>query len=365
MALQATFTKKAFHFNFRARTSRGAMTQRESWFLKIDDDKQPDCYGLGEAGPLPGLSPELDNNFELKFNQIVEQFNKENFKLENFASGNLSIAETLFQTIPDLKIMSSVLFAFETALADLANGGKRLIYRNRFVQGSPIPINGLIWMGGMDQMLQQIEIKIQDGFNCLKLKVGGIDFERECDILQYIRRKYFKMDIMLRLDANGAFKPDEVMYKIHELSRFTIHSLEQPLKVGMPQLVEVCKKSPIPIALDEELIGQNTLDQKKALLTKISPPYIILKPSMHGGIHGCRQWIALAEEMKIGWWITSALESNIGLNAVAQFVANYNNPLHQGLGTGQIYEDNFESPLVVKKGNLVYSEEKNWCEFDV
>lgn len=364
MALQASFTKKTFHFNFRARTSRGAMTQRDCWILKVYDDKQPDCFGLGEAAPLPGLSPELDDDFEVRFNQIVDQFNKENFKLDSFGAGKHSIAEILFQTIPDLKRMSSILFAFETALGDLVNGGTRLIYSNSFVQGTPIPINGLIWMGGMDQMLQQIEIKIQEGFNCLKLKVGGIDFERECDILQYIRRKYFKMDIMLRLDANGAFKPEEVMYKIHELSRFTIHSLEQPLKVGMPQLAEVSKNSPIPIALDEELIGQYTTDQKKELLNKICPPYIILKPSLHGGIHGCQQWIELAEKMKIGWWITSALESNIGLNAIAQFVANYDNPLHQGLGTGQIYEDNIESPLVVKKGNLAYSVDKNWGEFD-
>ncbi|MEQ8423351.1 MAG: o-succinylbenzoate synthase, partial [Cyclobacteriaceae bacterium] len=261
---------------------------------------------------------------------------------------------------------SSILFGFETALLDLIHGGDRTIFKNKFTQGQAVPINGLIWMSGMDLTLQQIEIKIQEGFTCLKLKVGGIDFEKECDILQYIRRKYFKMDITIRLDANEAFKSEEVMYKLHELSKFDIQSIEQPLKVGSPMLPELCAKSPIPIALDEELIGKNSSDEKKALLASANPHFIILKPSLHGGFSGCRDWISTAEELKIGWWMTSALESSVGLNAIAQFTAEYNNQLPQGLGTGKIYDDNFESPLSVKNGFLSYSAASSWTlpEFD-
>lgn len=219
-------------------------------------------------------------------------------------------------------------------------------------------------MSGMDMMLQQIEIKIQEGFDCLKLKVGGLDFEKECDILQYIRRKYFKMNITLRLDANGAFKEEEVMYKLHELAKFDIHSIEQPIKPGNELMVDLCKSAPIPIALDEELIGVIEEEARLNLLDKIKPQFIILKPSLHGGLSGCRQWIEIAEKMNVGWWMTSALESNIGLNAIAQFTSEYQNTLPHGLGTGKIYDNNIDSPLLVKKGNLSYTDPDEWGLID-
>jgi len=331
MSLQASFVKKTFRFGFRAKTSRGLMSDRDSWFIKIIDDKNTKVFGLGEAAPLPGLSLELDEAFEENLKRLIEEFNDGQFSI---GSGDLTeISKSLIERIPELHQFPSILFAFEMALLDMNHGGKRLIFKNSFVEGQPIPINGLIWMSGMDMMLQQIEIKIQEGFDCLKLKVGGLDFEKECDILQYIRRKYFKMNITLRLDANGAFKEEEVMYKLHELAKFDIHSIEQPIKPGIDLMSDLCKNSPIPIALDEELIGI-TKEGRSELLDRIKPHFIILKPSLHGGLSGCKEWIEMAEKRSIGWWMTSALESNIGLNAIAQFASEYENTLPQGLGTG-------------------------------
>lgn len=337
------------------------MHERDSWFIRIQDDKKDEIFGLGEAAPLPGLSLELDEEFEQNLKRLVEQFNGE--KLELFDRGLIQISNSIIEKIPELLQFPSILFAFEAALLDLNNGGKRLMFNNSFVEGQPIPINGLIWMSGMDMMLQQIEIKIQEGFDCLKLKVGGLDFEKECDILQYIRRKYFKMDITIRLDANGAFKEEEVMYKLNELAKFDIHSIEQPIKPGNDLMVDLCKNSPIPIALDEELIGIAEKD-RQTLLDKIKPQFIILKPSLHGGLSGCKQWIEMAEKMNIGWWMTSALESNVGLNAIAQFTSEYKNTLPQGLGTGKIYDDNIDSPLLVKNGNLSYKGPDEWGLID-
>lgn len=336
------------------------MAQRDSWFIKVYNDGAPEIFGLGEAGPLPGLSVEFSDSFEHDLRQFIDQFNLGKIELNKMNNDLKGIVHQLVQKVPGLEKYSSILFAFETALLDLINGGDRMIFNNQFLRGAAIPINGLIWMSGMDMMLQQIEIKIQEGFNCLKLKVGGLDFEKECDILQYVRRKYFKKDITLRLDANGAFKEEEAMYKLHELAKFDIHSIEQPLKAGSGELPEICRTSPIPIALDEELIGINEKEVQLDLLKRVQPKYIILKPSLHGGLTGCDRWIAMAEQLKIGWWMTSALESNVGLNAIAQFTAGFNNPLHQGLGTGKIYEDNFQSPLRIKNGQLSHSETEKW-----
>lgn len=361
MALTATFFKRTFQFNFRARTSRGSMTQKDSWFIKVFENNHFDSFGIGEAGPLPGLSKEWHDDFESEVAAFVRAFNEQKHDFGQFSTNVQANVHILLGAHPRLIEFPSILYAFETAILDLCRGAKRLIVDNDFVKGKAIPINGLIWMGGMDQMLQQIEIKTQEGFNCLKLKVGGIDFERECDILQYVRRKYFKMDIMIRLDANGAFKPEDVMYKLHELSKYGIQSIEQPIKAGNKLMAEVCKNSPIPVALDEELIGVTSVDAKRELLSHINPQFIILKPSLHGGIAGCLEWIRLAEDQKIGWWFTSALESNVGLNAVAQLASASGNPLHQGLGTGKIYENNFESPLSVQNGYLHHKNELNWA----
>jgi L-alanine-DL-glutamate epimerase-like enolase superfamily enzyme len=194
----------------------------------------------------------------------------------------------------------------------------------------------------------------------VKLKVGGLDFDRECDILNYIRKRYFRQEIIIRLDANGAFKVDEVLYKLGEMARFKIHSIEQPIKAGMEEMEELCRKSPIPVAFDEELIGVSTAGNKKHLLQNLRPQFIVLKPTLHGGFKGCAEWISIAESSNIGWWLTSALESSIGLNAICQFAANYKTTIHQGLGTGTIYTNNLESPLTVRDGKIFYDPQAGW-----
>lgn len=349
MSLRATYFKRVFEFNFKARTSRGLMRDKTSWFIKITNGDS-NVFGVGEAGPLPGLSIDAIPDFENRLSAIVDSFNAANHETLAW--------ECVRSFVP--KEFPSVIFAFETALLDLAGGGKRVLFDNSFAKGTPIPINGLIWMGDMDFMMGQISIKISEGFNCIKLKVGGLDFDRECDVLQYIRKRYFRDTIDIRLDANGAFKVDDVLYKLEQLTRFGIHSIEQPIKAGSPHLEELCRKSPIPIALDEELIGKHEISEKGALLDRVKPQFIVLKPMLHGGISGCQEWIRLAEERKIGWWLTSSLESSVGLNAIAQLTANYPITIPQGLGTGKIYENNFESPLEVSKGMLFYNRKVNW-----
>jgi o-succinylbenzoate synthase len=345
--IKASLHKKVFHFSFEARTSRGPMRDRTSWFIKVFDDADPSTFGIGECAPLPGLSPELTEDFESKLAAFVDSF-------------SLKATPSTLAEVPRLTNDSSIVFALETALLDLHNGGNRIIFKNSFLEGKPIPINGLIWMSGMDVQLQQIEIKIRDGFRCIKLKVGGLDFEKECDVLQYVRRKYFRESITVRLDANGAFKNEDVFNKLNELAKFKIHSIEQPLKRGSELLPEVCAKSPIPIALDEELLGVSG-NEKDGLLDRAKPQYIVLKPSLHGGMAGCSEWIRKASERNIGWWVTSSLESSVGLNALAQFVGQYPVEIPQGLGTGAIYDDNFESPLeVMKNGELGLNSKVLW-----
>jgi o-succinylbenzoate synthase len=332
------------------------MKVKKSWFIKLWDSGQPDVFGVGECGPLPGLSKDDLPELERILQQAIGAIQGQDMPQLTDLSG---VHEFLIRVgVPDT--YSSINFAFETALLDLLNGGDRTIFKNGFLEKQPIPINGLVWMGGLDFMLQQVEIKIRDGYRCVKLKVGGLDFEKECDILQYIRRKYFREGITIRLDANGAFKVDEAMYKLNELARFEVHSIEQPIKAGRDEMVELCQKSPIPIALDEELIGVNGREEKGKLLSRIRPPYIILKPTLHGGLYSCQEWIELAEKQGIGWWITSALESNIGLNAIAQFTSQHPVDKLHGLGTGSLYTDNFESPLTVEKGFLSYDKRVSW-----
>lgn len=358
--LKATLHKKVFHFSFEARTSRGVMKDRTSWFIKIFDDADASKFGLGECAPLTGLSPELNDGFENELNTFVDSFNAA--KLAGTWSKPEEIHQLIETKFSSIKSISSIVFALETALIDLSNGGDRTIFsHSSFKTGKGIPINGLIWMGGMDFMLQQIEIKIRDGFTCIKLKVGGLDFEKECDVLQYVRRKYFRENITIRLDANGAFKNEDVLYKLNELAKFNVHSIEQPLKKGSEYLPEICAKSPIPVALDEELLGISDMSARKALLEKVKPQFIILKPSLHGGLYGSSEWISEAMARGMGWWLTSALESNIGLNALAQFVSLYPVQIPQGLGTGSIYDDNFLGPLeVTKNGELSLNSRYPW-----
>lgn len=332
------------------RTSRGAIKDKTSWFIKIRDREYPEIVGIGECGPLAGLSPDDRPGFE---NVLSDTVRKVSTLTEDEVFVNpLETACRLVQDgYPSLK------FGIETALLDLIHKGRRIIFENDFVKGVPIPINGLIWMGDESFMKEQVDQKVAQGYKCLKLKVGGLDFKREYDLLRYIR-KQFSSDIILRLDANGAFKPNEAIRKLQILSEFNIHSIEQPIKPGLPEMADVCSLSPIPVALDEELIGCE--NNKRALLQVIRPAYIILKPTLHGGLKNCSDWIKVAESLNIGWWITSALESNIGLNAICQFTANYPVTLPHGLGTGMLYENNFESPLTVTKGEIFYNTHSSW-----
>ncbi len=363
MSIKASYIPYTFKFDFDARTSRGLMREKKSWFIKIWDTTNPDTIGIGESGPLPGLSVEPLATFDEKVAGAVEIINSSNISLSAIGISSLFELNLFLSNLFGSEFLQqhpSISYALESAFLDLKNGGSRLIFDNVFTNGKAIPINGLVWMGGLDFMLQQVAIKIYDGYTCIKLKVGGLDFEKECDILRYIRRKYYREDITLRLDANGAFKLDEALYKLEELSKFKIHSIEQPIKSGSGEMHLFCAKSPIPIALDEELIGIVTKEQKIELLERIRPQYLILKPTLHGGFFGCHEWIELAEARNIGWWITSALESNIGLNAIAQFTANYTFELPQGLGTGGIYANNIPSPLRVEKGFLSLDKNEFW-----
>ncbi len=363
MSLKASFHKRIFHFSFEARTSRGVIREKVSWFIKVWDHTSPEITGVGECGPLPDLSPDHLPELNETLEGIIATFNKSALILPPIADLNelnAFIIKSLSVDSVEVEKYPSIVFAFETALLDLLHGGAKIIFENTFVQGKSIPINGLIWMGGLDFMLQQIEIKIRDGFRCVKLKVGGIDFEKECDVLQYIRRKYFRENITIRLDANGAFKPADALNKLTELAKFDVHSIEQPIKPGLPEMEELCRTTPIPISLDEELINITKTAQKEALLKRLKPAYIILKPTLHGGLYSCQEWIQLAEKQNVGWWITSALESNIGLNAIAQFTAQYPIHLPQGLGTGMLYTDNIDSPLSVSKGMLSYESALAW-----
>ncbi|HEY5918195.1 MAG TPA: o-succinylbenzoate synthase, partial [Chryseolinea sp.] len=337
MRLKATYTKKTFHFNFDARTSRGQMKDKTSWFINVWDERDQTVVGIGECGPLPGLSIDHRPDFEEKLSTALD-------RLEHFTStdiGEIQLSEIVPQAFP------SITFGLETALRDLAHGGKRKIFDNQFNNGMRIPINGLVWMGDFDFMLQQVEEKILKGFKCIKLKVGGLDFDLECELLARIRRKFSRDHVTLRLDANGAFNAHNVLQRLQVLSQFGIHSIEQPLKSGFTLTKEVCSESPIPIALDEELIELHTRESKEEMLDRLKPQFIVIKPSLHGGLSGADEWIQLAETRSIRWWITSALESNIGLNAICQFTANYPISMHQGLGTGMIYERNIPSPLTV------------------
>ena len=351
MALKAAFTKKTFRFNFDARTSRGEMKDRTSWFIKVWDELYPDIVGIGECGPLAGLSIDYRRDFEEKLSASLD-------RLRDFECKDVVMLPRLRDIVPNG--YPSIVFGMETAIFDLSLGGTRMIFDNQFIRGMKIPINGLVWMGNSEFMLRQIDEKISKGFTCIKLKVGGINFDTECDLLNHIRKRFSKNDITLRLDANGAFTPNDVFQKLKTLAQFDVHSIEQPLKAGLALMEEVCQKSPIPIALDEELIGREDRKSKAMVLDQLKPQFVVIKPSLHGGISGTDEWIELAKDRNIGWWITSALESNIGLNAICQLAAHYSITIPQGLGTGMIYERNVPSPLTVDNGAIYLDPRGKW-----
>ena len=355
MSLKADYLTYTLHFRVKAGTSRGTLTEKTSYFIRLFDSDNPALVGYGECGPLQGLSYDDRPDFEAKLSQYCQEFTALDLQLFRW---NVSIV--LDQVISPK--FPSILFGFETAMLDFLSGGCRIIQPSEFTAGQrTLPINGLIWMGSLAFMRQQIEEKLQSGYTTIKLKIGAIDFEQECDLLAMIRDRFTADQITLRVDANGAFDPGEAMAKLERLAQYDVHSIEQPIRAGQPDLLaELCRHSPLPIALDEELIGQMEYVHKFRLLKKIGPQFIVLKPTLLGGLRHCDEWIELAGRLNIGWWITSALESNIGLNAIAQYTAQFKQLLPQGLGTGQLFTNNLDSPLSVEEGQLHYNLAHPW-----
>lgn len=336
--------ERVFHFRQPAGTSRGVYTERQSWLLTFSDGER--C-GVGECAPLPDLSCDaLSPSVYIKV-------------LRGFCDQVEKTGEIDYEAMRDYP---SMLFGIETALLSLRNSSlsvpsPHLLFNTPFSHGEVgIPINGLVWMGSYEEMLQRMEEKLKQGFRCVKLKVGAIDFDHELDLVKRIRERFSYHDVELRLDANGGFRPDEALYKLELLSQYAIHSIEQPIKQKQwAMMAELCREAPLPIALDEELIGVNDPETKRLMLRIIKPRYIVLKPSLHGGMMGCREWIEIAKDEGIGSWITSALESNIGLNAIAQFCSDvYGEDITfpQGLGTGQLFMDNIPMSLEIRGDKL-------------
>ncbi|WP_420318049.1 o-succinylbenzoate synthase [Ekhidna sp.] len=337
-------------FKFQARTSRGEMKNRKVWFLKLKNEEG--ITGIGEVAPIHRLSPEEVEEIPQYLNQLIKEINQ-----KVLPENKDLVDEFITSIVPANK--PSVRFGLEMALLDLINGGEKHIYRTN-LKNIKIPINGLVWMGDESYMKEQIKVKLDNGFSCIKLKIGALDFEAELSIIKSLRR--ISKELIIRLDANGAFQTNEVLAKLKELSKYNIHSIEQPIMPMQPEAMElVCNRSEIPIALDEELIGIHNSRDRIDILQDLKPQYLVLKPTLHGGFSSVKEWIDLAEIHGIKWWITSYLESNLGLNAIAQFASQYpENTEHHGLGTGEIYHNNITSPIIVEKGYLAYANSMVW-----
>ncbi len=339
--MKASFQKYTLNFKQASGTSRGVYTTRDSWFIFLNDGT---ITGIGECAPLPDLSIEPHKKMNAKLLQVCEEIG-------------------YFSQFPEeLSAWPSIRFGIETALFDLRNGGKRELFPSAFTRGEQgIPINGLIWMGTPEFMKQQIRAKLDTGFRCIKMKIGALDFETELDLLKAIRKEFSPEEITLRVDANCAYSYQTALENLKRLSDLHIHSIEQPIQTGRwNEMAELCRQSPVPIGLDEELIGISSRKEMQKLLETIRPAYLILKPSLHGGFAGCEKWIEQAGKFGTNWWITSALESNIGLNAIAQWTFHLNAKNEQGLGTGQLFTNNFDSPLEIEGDQLWFRPAKSW-----
>ncbi len=331
--------KHLLHFRQPAGTSRGIYLTRRCWFVRLSDGERE---GIGECAPLPDLSCDAmpDEPYMEVLREMCQRY-----------------VDTGQIPYDALRPYPSILFGLETAVASLT-GSTPFDGSTAFSRGEEgIPINGLVWMGTFEEMYQRIQEKLQAGFHCVKLKIGAIDWQREIELIRFIRQHFSEEQIQLRVDANGGFSPEEAPSKLRQLAQYRIHSIEQPIRQHQwNEMARLCRETPLPIALDEELIGVNDPREKEVLLDTIRPHYIILKPSLHGGMSGCREWIALARERGIGSWITSALESNIGLNAIALFAAEMyegqGEMMYQGLGTGQLFTDNIPMPLAIRGERL-------------
>ena len=340
--IKAAYKKYVLNFKNPSGTSRGVLRTKETWFVLLEENGKT---GIGETGLFRGLSIDDVSNYEEKLNWICKNI-------------NLGL-ESLLSEVFDFP---SIQFGLEQAFLSLQSDSKFELFPSAFTKGSQaIPINGLVWMGDQQFMKSQIEKKLRTGFSCIKMKIGAIDFDAEVRLLKSIRKEFSSKEIELRVDANGAFNPKNALEKLKTLSELDIHSIEQPIKQGqLQEMAFLCENTPLPIALDEELIGIFSLDEKKRIIETINPQFIILKPSLVGGFRGSKEWIELVERQHIKWWITSALESNVGLSAIAQYTHTLGNELPQGLGTGSLYSNNFESPLEVENGTLQYNNSKIW-----
>ena len=340
--MKVTYKKYILNFKRPSGTSRGVMTEKETWFLLLEENGKT---GIGECGLLRGLSIDDRPDYEEKLQWVCQ----------NIHLGQEQLWDALIA-------FPSIQFGIEMAFLSLQSKTPFELFPSAFTRGNKdIRINGLVWMGNEAFMKTQIEEKLNQGFTCIKLKIGAIDFEKELELLRYIRQHFDANTIEIRVDANGAFNSQEALEKLNQLAVFELHSIEQPIpKNNSDLMANLCKKTPIPIAVDEELIGVFEASEKVALLKKIQPQYIILKPSLVGGCKGTLEWISIANSLNIDWWITSALESNIGLNAITQFTFTLQNPLPQGLGTGGLYTNNFDCPLEIDSGHIQYNTTKNW-----
>lgn len=338
--MRLAYSPYILKFHFPAGTSRGILTEKPTFFIKVFDESDPSKFGIGECSVFPGLSPEADGNYGYKLIEL----------LANMALGK----ET------DLTGYSSIIFGLEQAFRDFAGGCHHLYFPSEFTRGeSNIEINGLVWMGNFDEMIERIDEKVDKGFHCIKLKIGAIDWKKEVEMLEYIRKKYSDSTLQIRVDANGGFSMDNALPRLKRLADLGVHSIEQPIPAGMPELMAfLCQVSPLKIALDESLIGVYGKENMETLLDTVKPAYVILKPSLCGGFSGAEEWIRLSEERGIGWWVTSALESNVGLNALAQWTATLKTTIPQGLGTGALFTNNFESSLFLKSDQLHYDPAK-------
>ena len=365
-------SERTLHFKQPAGTSRGVYTTRHSYYLTLTSDEMPGVEGVGECATLPDLSCDAKPEYAVTLRQVcqmVEQMGRIpydmiraypsiTFGLETAFASFFDAAKKFLKIVPAEGASSSSEMLKQSGVSVPA-GMENLVnlYDSPFGRGEEgITINGLVWMGTYEEMLARLEEKLQAGFHCVKLKIGAIDFFKELDLIKRIRDVYTREQVELRVDANGGFLPENAMSQLEALAKYDIHSIEQPIKQHQwPKMAQLCRETPLPIALDEELIGVNVRSMKEALLDTIRPQYIILKPSLHGGIYGCNEWIQLANQRGIGSWITSALESNIGLNAIAHYAAKVYGPnvqMPQGLGTGQLFTDNIPMPLEIRGDQL-------------
>lgn len=346
--------QKVLQFKQPSGTSRGILHTKPSWILRV-----PLLNGMtaqGECSVIPGLSPDFIDvpQYEKVLSQLQVRI-RAHWRMDEWLQKSIFQSEKWRHFTLEYRSYPSILFGLETLVLDIQAGGSGILFDTAFTRKeTTIPINGLIWMGDESFMLRQMEEKLADGFTTIKMKVGAIEWEKELALLTMLRRRFSSKDLTLRVDANGAFLADSAKPILAQLAELEVHSIEQPIAARQTQAMrKLCAESPVGIALDEELIGVDQEQDKSELLETIAPPFIVLKPSLHGGIQGCREWIRLAEERQISWWMTSALESSIGLNAIAQFTSLFENQLPQGLGTGGLYTNNFESLLVVEKGQLM------------